>query len=235
MAYRSSTSHALASGVPTTTVPAGVQAGDHVIWWCTYDTSGVVTTVPSGFTQLDDQDLTFDGDNVCVAYKILTAADTGSYTAGNTNGNHNTCNAVAFSGRHATNPPVISTVNTADSSHTTGFTATANGLTAVAADDLLWLVHLDTNGNNTASISTPPSGFIARTNQMTNFSGSVSASEDNVSAGATGSLSGTIGLSGGAAAWQAWVIRLPAAPAANAPVVPLPPRLIVPVMRASIF
>jgi hypothetical protein len=235
VAYRSSTSNFLASGTPTTTVPAGVASGDVVIWWCTYDSSGVSTVAPTGFTILDTQSLTFDGDTLCVAYKMLTGADSGSYTGGTSNGNHDTCNAVAFSGRHASNVPVISTVNQADSSHATGFTASANGVTAVAGDDLLWLVHLDDNGNNTASITTPPSGFTARTNQMTNFTGSVSASEDNVSAGATGTLSGVIAISGGATAYEAWVVRIPAAPPANvAPIAP-PHGLVVPVMRASIF
>src|SRR6187549_796764 len=143
MAYISSSNSSGTSTTPAVTVPAGAAIGDIVIMCVTVDdqTRTFNTHWPTSFVNMVDQALTFDGQKVGFAYKRLTAADTGTYTFASSMGGSSAYSTMAFlfRGRDATNNPVASTGNIVNTGANSPVTANANGLTALAGDDLLWL------------------------------------------------------------------------------------------------
>lgn len=213
MAYRSSSTNSGASATPSVGVPAGVQAGDIVIVTINIDATGAAVDpadLPASFVELAETDITFDGQTAWVGYKRLTGADAGSYTFGNVNATADwVCQAYAFSGRHATNPPVVSTtavLNTGGGG--TSVSVTANGVTAVAGDDLLWICSPDVNATGAGNGTTPPATFTEAQDAENLWANSSGAYKDNVSAGATGTVSGTFNYTSNAG-YAAWLIRVP--------------------------
>ena len=217
MAYLSSSTNAGNSATPSTAVPAGVAAGTIVLLACSVDnTAAAFDTAdwPAGFTELDEVGTTADGQRMAVGWKRATGADTGSYTFGNLGASGDwVCQAVALTGRHATSPPVVSTAAINNTLNATPVTVTANGVTAVAGDDLAWVSAPDTNAGNNGAGHTPPAGYTERQDAMSGWTNLSVATVDNVAAGATGSVSGTFALIGGStrAGWASWLVRVPAA------------------------
>jgi hypothetical protein len=216
MAYRDSTSNTGDSNVPLVAVPAGVQINDIVIISLTTDTTGAVVDpgdFPTGFTELAEQICTADGSANWIGWKRLSAADTGDYQFGHIfSSAEYVCQAFAFSGRHTTNPPVVSTTavqNTAANDPT----VTANGVTAVAGDDLLWVSLPDQTAGTAGLSQATPTNFTPAESQQNNFSYAAGFYRNNVSAGATGTISSVLTTPGTATAgYVAWTVRIPAAP-----------------------
>lgn len=213
MALRQSTSNNGASGSINTTVPAGVQSGDIVILSATNDYVGYdfASIKPSGFTTLYTSAITTDGQTVWIGWKRLTGADSGSYTftdAGNPGAW--VCQAVALSGRHATNNPVA-TENIQNTGQTNPVTVTATGVTAVAGDDLVWVSGPDVSATGIGNGHTPPTNYSELQDQENGFSNLSIALRENVSAGATGNISGTFAITSGTSGWVAYLVRVPAA------------------------
>ena len=212
MAYRDSTVVTVANADPSVAVPSGVQAGDIVILaysadQASYDPSSYW---PSGFTELSHYNNTLDGHSTGTAYKRLTGADSGTYTLGGLTGCGSTILiAVAFSGRHVSNNPVDSTDATDDTGNSSPVTVTANGVTAVDADDLLWVGGLDKTAGICVTSCAPPSGFTECEDSSYIWASISTAYKENVAAGATGTVAGTFTLSVLTAGWVAWVIRIP--------------------------
>lgn len=218
MAYRDSTTGSGSSATPSVSVPSGVVADDIVILVAAIDSSTADFQTgdwPTGFTELVDANITADGHSVGIGWKRLTGSDAGSYTFGNLGSSAEwVCQAFAFSGRHTTNPPVSSTDSIDNTGNNTPQTPSANGVTAVEGDDLLWLCAPDVDGSgNFSAWSVVPTNFTSAESQENGFSNLLGAYRNNVSAGATGSISGEFthsNLSG----WGCWLIRIPAAGAA---------------------
>lgn len=218
MAYRSSTEAAGASGGDsfTISVPTGVAANDIVVLVVELDYPSGTITWPSGFTQLAAT-TTIDGVHA-VAWKRLTGADSGTYTITSTvpSGLGYAANALAFSGRHTTNNPAVSTAAVQNTVQSAPVTVTANGVTAVAGDDLIWFASMDADASGQGSVFTPPSGYTERqetggaTDQWCYIS---TATVDNVSAGATGSVAGT--FTSYDARWASYLVRVPEAATAS--------------------
>lgn len=164
---------------------------------------------PSGFTELAETKVTFDGQTCAVGWKRLSGADAGSYTFGNIGASADwLAQAFAFSGRHATDPPVVSATAAVNTSAASPMTVTANGVTAVAGDDLLWILAPDVNASGAGNGTTPPAGYTETQdaeNLWVNLSG---AYKENVSAGATGTVSGTFAHTSNAG-YAAWLVRVP--------------------------
>lgn len=205
-------------------VPAGVQANDDVILVVAVDFSTATIEAgdwPTGFLELDEVQLTGDGQRVAVAWKRLTGADAGTYAIGDIDnvGSGSTAGwvvqAIAFRGRHTTNPPVISTSATNNAANASPVTITANGVTALDGDDLLWISAPDVRAAGIGNGHTPPSTYTEAEDQESTTDGGWAnlslAYKENVSAGATGTVSGTFALTSGSAGWAAWLVRLPAA------------------------
>lgn len=219
MAYRNSTS---AGGGATTTVtvavPAGAATDDIAILAISTDI-GITQTItwPSGFTQLDDTLISGpDAQVYASAWKRLTGADSGNYVATlSSSTNDHLAECALFSGRHTTNAPVASTLATNTTANTSPISVTANGVTAVAGDDLLWIGAADVTSGGGGTSWSPPSSFTERQDDVNQGPGGgwcngSMATQDNVGAGATGTITGTF-VATVTAGWFASLIRIPAA------------------------
>lgn len=219
MAFRSSSSNFGGGTNPSVSVPTGVATGDIILLKCSIDASAAVFDTadwPSGFTELAEGDITHDGQSFAVAWKRTTGADSGTYSFGSL-GSTNDWVVIceAFSGRHATDPPVIGTVTTNNSANSSPITTAAPGVTAVDGDDMSWTAVTDLNNGTSVPASTPPTNYTERKDTGANWSYMTSATRDNVSAGATGTVSGSYSWTSATSGWAAYLIRIPAAPAGD--------------------
>jgi hypothetical protein len=192
--------------------PAGLAANDTIVLVTSIDDSSQTITWPSGFTQLYNTGIALpDGEVLGAAWKLAVGGDSLTTTKGAGNGGW-VVQACAWSGRDTGNPPVGSTIATSTASNASPTTVTANGVTALAGDDLFWVGGLDVTAATTTSAETPPTGFTSQGATIDTLDLSVfgKANKDNVSAGATGSAAGILTHSG-SAGWAAFVIRIPAA------------------------
>jgi hypothetical protein len=214
MAYRSSSTNNALSTARSTTVPASVAANDIIVLIATCDgATNTNGTIPSGFTSFfTDSACTADGQVATCCWKRTSGADSGSYTfTGSPSNSDWIVQAYAFSGRDTTNPPVQGTLNTVNTAAGSPLTINANGVTAVAGDDLLWLSAPDVTATGVGTGHTPPSGYTEQQDAEQNWQNVSGATKDNVSAGATGTVSGTFTMASNTAGYQAVLIRIPAA------------------------
>lgn len=224
MAFHDATSNTGQSPTPSVAVPNGggaapLQADDEVYIICTIDASAAdfqTADWPTGFSELDEGGVAVhDGQRAAVGWKRLTGADTGTYTFGSVSGGTPwfCCVAIAFRGRHTTNPPVISTIATNTAANASPVTITANGVTAVGGDDLLMISAPDVDALNIGNGHTAPASFTEAEDAEAGFSNLGVFYRENVSAGATGNISATFAMTSGAADWIAWLVRIPTASA----------------------
>jgi hypothetical protein len=122
-----------------------------------------------------------------------------------------TMHALLFSGRDPSSPPTINTKASSNAGNTSPVTVTATTLTASAGDDLVWVADMDAF-HGTAAAFTPPTGYTEATDVHADFENASTAYQENVSAGATGSVAGTWTSAANQAGWMTWLIRLPIAP-----------------------
>lgn len=218
MAFRSSSSGTGTNDTPTVTVPVGAAKDDIVILTVSQEAAAAADFVgkyPAGFTALNEISMTSDGQGGAVAWKRLTAADSGSYTfTALNNGTDWLCQAFCFSQCHLVNAPTSgSTIqNTAQSSPVTITVAAITPLLTLAGDDLLWVSLPDVGGTGNGNGHTPPPSFTEQLdteNGWTNLSG---ATRENVGGGLASSISGTFLLTAGTAGWACVLVRIPAAP-----------------------
>lgn len=222
MAYRDSTTATGNSQTPAVAVPAGVAADDIVLLAAAIDITAAAfdpADWPTGFTELAEADVTLDGQSMAVGWKRLTGADAGSYTFGSVTAGAApwVCQAVALSGRHVTDPPVVSANATSNAANTSPVTITANGVTALAGDDLVHFSMPDVNTTGAGTGHTAPAGYTKREDDELTFANLSIATLDNAGAGATGTVAATFTMSGGTAGWAAWLVRVPAAAGGAAP------------------
>lgn len=212
--YRDSTTNSGTSTTPSVAVPTGVQSGDIVILVATIDASAAdfeTADWPSGFTELAETDNTLDGQSTAIGWKRLTGSDSGSYTFGSVGASGDwICQAYAISGRHASNNPVA-TSNTNNSGNSSPVSVTATGVTAVAGDDLLWVSAPDVSATGIGNGHTNPTNYTEEEDAENGWSNLSGAIRQNVSAGATGNITGTFSLTGGTSAWTAFLVRVPVA------------------------
>jgi hypothetical protein len=228
MAYRDSTTAGGVSASPSVAVPTGVASDDIVLLVASLDGGGAGSvTWPTGFTELANSVLSGpDGQRGSFAWKRLTGADSGTYDCTFTFSTNWLLQAFAFSGRHTTDPPVKGTLGSSTASNSSPVTITANGVTAVAGDDLLWVSVPDVTVNSAGTGHTPPTDFTEAEDAEQAWSNSSGAYRANVSAGATGDIAGTFTMTSGGAGWLTWLIRIPAAAAGMTPVPGTPAYLI---------
>jgi len=239
MAFRSASGSNGITGTMSAPVPSGIQANDIAIIWCSVDdtTRDFSASLPTGFTLLDQQTVSADGQKVGLAWKRCTGGESGTFAwTGTANTAFWACSAFLFSGRDTGNPPVASTANLNSSANTPPVTANANGVTALAGDDLAWLIGMDmvSGGGITSGNTTPPSGYTEQSdNPATTWSWTAGATKDGVGAGATGTVSGSFTWTPGApsSGYCAWLVRIPtgATPAILKPQQPL----LMPLSRAG--
>lgn len=225
MALRASSSAIGNSITPAVAVPAGVATDDIILLALGVDNSGstLSTHWPSGFTNIADVGLTLDGQRVGMAWKRATGADAGSYTMGSIGGAGNfryAMGAQAFSGRHTTNNPAISSTSSSNAANASPVTITANGVTALAGDDIVFASLPDVNAADIGNGHSSWSGSFVEKIDVEGDAGAGNgwanlgvAVWENASAGATGSQTTSFALTSGASGWAAWLVRIPAAAA----------------------
>lgn len=221
MAYRSHATNTGSGGTVTVTKPTGVAADDILIACYSQDGGSGAPTWPTDFTVLSDfANLTFDGQQTGFAIKRATGSEGASYVLSGSGGD--CCGAViAFSGRHTTTAPTHSE-NVTDSSTADGSSVTASTVTAETGDDLCFLVLVDPGGSVSSLTAGVPTDFTERFELPGgNWSAMYGATRDNVSAGATGTITATSFTPGLSFAYTGYLIRIPAAAAGGDPEIAL--------------
>lgn len=215
MAYRDSTTNSGQSTTPSVAVPSGATTDDIVILAASIDSNSAAFDsgdLPAGFTELREQQCTADRQTSWIGWKRLTEADAGSYTFGNVGANaHWVCQAVALSGRHTADPPVASAAAVQNTAQSSPVSVGANGVTALDGDDLVWCGCGDVLTSGGGDGFTPPSDYTEAEDAENVWVNQSLAYRANVSAGATGTVTGTFALSSGTSGWIAFLVRVPAA------------------------
>lgn len=209
MALRSTSSSTSSLTVP---VPASAAIDDIAIIVATVDTAAAVFETadwPAGFAELAQADVTRDGQTCAVGWKRLTAADSGIYTFGSPGASIGIIHCLLFSGRHATDPPVVSSNAIDNTALTDPVSIVANGVTAVAGDDLVWISVPDVTASGAGNGHAVPSGYTEQLDTENAFHNMCSATKENVSAGATGTQTGTFSITSGTSGYAAWTVRIP--------------------------
>jgi hypothetical protein len=235
MAYRNSTTSTVhaSGGTNSVAVPSGIAANDICILTTSLDAvdgSGFFGDVtygfPSGFTpfteQINDQP---DGNTMAAAWKRCDGTESGNFTVtwssqfNNAAAGDMALTAVLFSGRSRRDPPVMGSwendTNGGSAFSSSPIALTAPAVTALVGDDLLWIATPDTtNAPIGVSFGSAPTGFTERQSGINQAPGSgwvnyQICTQDNVSAGSTGTVAGSFSFSGGNACKQTGMIRLP--------------------------
>jgi hypothetical protein len=216
MAYRSSTTATGSSITATGAAPAGVAAGDRLYARVVADGVRTITppapwvslgkmTVPNGAPDGHTDEL----------FEIKSTDGTESYAFAMDITNFWCVQVIAITGRHATNAALVTPTQN-NVSQATPITIGLGGVTALAGDDLLFLPALN------QLVGADNWGFSVVTNfterhDDTGISWLTVGTQtrDNVTAGATGTLTttGTRSSGTGNATWTGFVVGVPAAAA----------------------
>jgi len=214
LAFRSAgaaTSVAVTTTSAAAGAPSGFVANDILILVLSSDANASTASPPSGFTQLiKDTWTTPDGQVMFLWWKRAAGSDSLTVTGMSASASK-LLRCFAWSGRDTVNPPVISTSALNQSSNASPTTLTANGVTALAGDDLFWFGALDVNAASATNTFTQPTGYTSQgssVDTVDHFNVIAAANKDNVGAGATGTVSGTLTHSG-SAGWDALLVRIP--------------------------
>jgi len=203
-------------GANAMTMPSGVVAGDQLLAFLSGDSSGNSWSA-TGWTAIGGptSSATPDGQSFECFTRVATGSEGGTQTFTYTGSGGVLCIITAHSGRASaalTSSNLVATANT--SSNTSPVTMGATGLTATSGDDLVAFYALD-DGTTTDTFSySAPTGFTVQQSNTanTNFNAGALFTEDNVSAGATGTITCTATRTGsGTSGWCAYVVRIPAA------------------------
>lgn len=218
MAYVDSTNRINTSSTPDVPVPTGVQADDIIIIaGCVDSTAPVVeqADLPTGFTLLQEGNLTLDGHSYWFAWKRATGSDTGSYTFAGSYGSSATFlqEAIAFRGRDTGNPPTFD-ITISNASNSSPVTATAPALTALAHDDELLILIPDVTVTGAVNNPAPPAGdgWTVRESLESGFLFMEMATKEDIAAGSTGTKAYTYDLTSGNSGYAVVHIRIPAVP-----------------------
>lgn len=186
--------------------PAGVVAGDRL--YALVNSDGFNAASSTGWNSPNDATINifFDNQSLQVLSKTAGGSEPADYTF--TNVSLGSIVIVALYGRAAGN--TVGTDASSDAGNTDPITATANGITLVAGDDVLWVGGLDQNTDE-AWASSAPAGFttLVQAAPAGEYSAMCVGVLLNASAGATGTKSGTFTGGSGQAGWGAVMIATP--------------------------
>lgn len=190
----------------TQNVPAGVQAGDLLIWGLSSD--GNTMPPPSGWTLLFNGVSTRDGQDFNVFYRVADGSEGASYTTSATSYGY-ASTMVAYSGVDTTTP--IEAYNSA-ADNNSEYTSVPVSTTSLSANAML--VHLVAyDQTSTGPVTyTAPTGFTHVATGTDDIWDTVFVSEQlQPAAGATGSISGTASGPGNAGSIAGVLALKPAA------------------------
>jgi hypothetical protein len=196
----------------TATNPSGGSGQLIILAWVNGGGSGATITWPSGFTEFANGSIAApDARTFKAAYKYDAGSEPGTYNVVSSIGDeHCILMAGAWSGRSGAPVAQTSSLTTAA---TSVITINATGVTAVAGDDLVWLATQAPLGSEIWAFAPPSSpAFTERQERAaSSYVAGEMSTRDNVSAGATGTLDGTMTSGSDQAGWAAIVVRIPAA------------------------
>lgn len=191
-----------------------VAAGDTAIISCCVDAGADTLSPPAGFTAFEaTAHPAADGQSVRFAYKLnCTGSESGALTwSGATTSNRDyVCQAVTLSGRD-TATIAASAVKVQSTAQSSPASIDANGVTASAGDDLVFMAGGDPTDGSVTWAGTAPSGYTEKQDTARAWSWGYLATKENVSAGATGTVTATETLAGKSTGYASILIRVPAA------------------------
>lgn len=222
--YRSHTSSAysdLASGsIPSVVKPTGTVAGDLLIIFVSgyHAAMTLNVTFPAGFTVVtaDNYYVTApDGSTGRWAWKIAGASEPANYdlTVNANTLNEAEFNCVCITGVDQTTPITASLLTSNITGNSTPISVALGGVTASAGDCVIFYSQIDETTSASTWSHTPPSGYTERIDKTQAWVSVLLATQDNVTAGATGTLTATATRNTGSdtAGFNGWVIAVNAA------------------------
>jgi hypothetical protein len=206
MAFRSVSS--LTTGT-TVNSPPGVQEDDIVIMVVLADDNHTVTDAADGFTV---GGRIAAGGSYAAQWlrKVAGASEPATYTYSQDFNCAKTAYTMAFSGRNTSAPITASQSTTLSSPASSPISVGLAGVAAAAGDDIIHFGMIrPTTGGDTWG-SAPPTNFDERAEDPRAFRSAFINTRDNVSAGATGTITGTATIVSGTdtGAFAGWVIAL---------------------------
>lgn len=197
------------------TMPSGIVVGQPMLAILEIDNSAIGTpTKPANWTQLDLQNpATPDGMTIVLYSRIANGNEASERTWSGMSATLNQGIIVAcWTGRSGTIAFQVTSNTTANASPVT---VTMTGITAQLGDDIAWCPGGDSNGV-TGWVWAAPASYSLKENQDQQWVPQALATRDNVSAGGTGNLAGTLTNAGNTSAYTGWVVALRAAAAGAA-------------------
>jgi len=218
MTTRSSTSTTIANGSGTAitgAAPSGTTAGDRLLAWIVQDTATTISAPGGeGWTKLADANTTAPADiQTAALFEKKSSSGSETYAFTSTGTQRAIIQVVALSGRHSTTAATVSTPTVNTGANATPVSVTLTGLTAATGDDLLWFGEIDQSNQGDFWSFGSLSGFSVQQNAANgDWISSATFNQDNVSSGATGSLTATATRTSGSgtASWSGLVVAIPA-------------------------
>lgn len=210
MAFRSSTVNTGNDTAPIGNKPAGTVDGDWLLAWVVCDFPGNITSAPSGWTLVQDANLTGPDGHSAKCYSKVAASEGASWAWG-TGGSDWKVIVGAWSGRN-TGGSLISAVTQNTSSNTSPISVGLTGVTALSGDDLAWFAVLDQLTSTDVWGFSGLAGFTEKQDSNSAWQTTTLYTQDNVGAGATGTLTATATQTSGSntAGFAGVVVALPA-------------------------
>jgi PASTA domain len=218
VAYLASNSATGSSGSDAVTVSgSGFTGASIVTLWLRVAGNGATITPPSGCTLITTINENLGGygsPQQLSVYYTTTVSSNYAFTIGGGNGTTPTCIAVAHTGRLTSAPTNFATTDSSGSASPVSIPLT--GITAATGDDLIWCGCICSAATGGSWVTTAPSGFTKQqeASQTDNvFDGGTSciSTRDNVTAGSTGTPTGSSASSGKNGDYYGVVLALPAA------------------------
>jgi hypothetical protein len=205
MAWRGSAGATSASAATTlaVTFPVTCNAGDIIILHVSSGGSSSLTFSCPGYsavTGLSNVGYIGASGTLGALYKVAAGGETAATVTKSATADFMALQCNIFSGRNTTTPFTGATTSAAQFGSSPQSIACGT-ITAAAGDDLLFLTGEGNNVSNTSPTLTVPSGFANKLDTfsaVTNVPGANSCNHVNVSAGATGTITGSIAFTGGA-------------------------------------
>ncbi len=211
-AYRESSSNTGSSTTATGNRPTGTTDGDWLLAWVVTDFAGTITGVPSGWDLVENADLSGPDGQTARLYEKVASSEPASWDWTLNGSVYWVVLVGAWSGRNTAGTLTdVGTLNT--SSNATPISVALTGVTAANGDDLAWFAELDKTAQlDVWSFTASPTNFTERQDTDNNWAMATLHTRDNVSAGATGTLTGTATRSSGSgnAGFSGVVVALPA-------------------------
>lgn len=205
MAWRGSAGATSPSAATTlaVTFPVTANAGDVIVLHVSSGGSSTLTFTCSGYSTvpgLSNVGYIGASGTLGALYKVAAGGETAATVTKSSTADFMALQCNIFSGRNTTTPFTGASTSAAQFGSSPQSIACGT-ITAAAGDDLLFLTGEGNNVSNVSQTLTAPSGFSNVLNTFSavaNVPGANSCNQTNISAGATGTKTGSIAFTGGA-------------------------------------